>query len=81
MATTKGNEKRSTRRGFLREQFKQARADAVEAACDFDEAVQAHHITPKALDEAAERVMLAAAEVRLAARALTLHRVGAGRAA
>lgn len=66
---------RQERAVFLREQFEQARADALEAAYDFNRLTEQHTVKPRVIDDAAQRVILAAAEVRMAARALTLNRV------
>lgn len=66
---------RQERAVFLREQLEQARADALEVSAVFDRAIEAAEATPQELDKAAEAVILAAAEVRLAARALMLNRV------
>lgn len=63
---------RAERTQHLREQFEQARADALEAAYDFDHLCEAYKATPKELDDAAQRVILAAAQVRMAARAVML---------
>lgn len=72
---------RTERKAFLREQFEQARADALDAAYDFNDLCQAYKVTPKQLGDAAQRAILAAAEVRMAARSVLLDTPRARRTA
>lgn len=66
---------RRERAVFLREQLEQARADALDASSDFQHltTLTASELDVLELDKAAQAVILAAAEVRLAARAVILH--------
>ena len=63
---------REERTVFLRDQLHQARVDALEASSVFDGLIAAHDQNAKELDKAAQAVILAAAEVRIAARAVLL---------
>ena len=62
------------RRTFLRERLEQARAEALGVAYDFHELTEVHEsrLDVRKLGKVAQRVILAAAEVRMAARALDL---------
>lgn len=67
----------AARRAVLRSRLGQARAASYNAAGEFKRLCEIHptRVKPHDLDAAAEAVILAAAEVRMAARALMLHRV------